>query len=65
MTRDRSVDIAKGLGIILMVMGHAGMPHSSIIFRFHMALFFILSGWCFSDKYLDGIKNVLTFVEKK
>lgn len=47
MTRDRSVDIAKGLGIILMVMGHAGMPHSSIIFRFHMALFFILSGWCF------------------
>lgn len=65
MTRDRSVDIAKGLGIILMVMGHAGMPHSSIIFRFHMALFFILSGWCFSDKYLDGIKNVLTFVWKK
>lgn len=26
MTRDRSVDIAKGLGIILMVMGHAGSP---------------------------------------
>lgn len=65
MTRDRSVDIAKGLGIILMGYGHAGMPHSSIIFRFHMALFFILSGWCFSDKYLDGIKMCLHLCGKK
>lgn len=38
--RDKRIDIAKAIGIILVVLGHAGAPHSSIFFRFHMALFF-------------------------
>lgn len=33
--RDKSIDIAKAIGIILVVLGHAGMPHSSVMFRFH------------------------------
>ena len=65
MQRDIGVDIAKALGIILMVLGHAGMPYSSVIFCFHMALFFVLSGWCFSDKYLENYKTVFLFTWNK
>ena len=40
-------DIAKGIGIILMVVGHTGAPRfiTNWIYAFHMPLFFILSGW--------------------
>lgn len=41
--RDISVDIAKGIGIILVVWAHTRM--SNLIFSFHMPLFFILSGF--------------------
>lgn len=45
-------DIAKGIGIILVVIGHQNIPHSvtNWIFSFHMPLFFILSGFFFSSK---------------
>lgn len=47
--RDRKIDIAKGLGIILVVLGHGWFVHEQgelfrIIFSFHMPLFFLLSG---------------------
>ena len=40
------VDIAKGITIILMIIGHTGIPRSisNWIFSFHMPLFFIMSG---------------------
>lgn len=40
------VDIAKGVAIILMVIGHTGIPKplSNWIYSFHMPLFFVLSG---------------------
>ena len=44
--RENWVDIAKGIGIILVVMGHACcpvLPHG-IIYSFHMPFFFFLSG---------------------
>jgi fucose 4-O-acetylase-like acetyltransferase len=61
-TRDLSLDVAKGLGIILVVVGHAwrgletagmvGDPAlfhlvDSLIYNFHMPLFFLLSGMTF------------------
>ncbi len=52
------VDIAKGIGIFLMVMGHSGIPRfiHDCIYSFHMPFFFILSGYFFlTEKY--------TFVE--
>lgn len=64
-TRDFGIDIVRAFGIILMVLGHSGAPYTSIIFRFHMALFFIISGYCFSDKYLENAKTTLTFILKK
>lgn len=38
------LDVAKGIGIILVVIGHAMFPKHLIIDGFHMTLFFILSG---------------------
>ena len=45
------IDIAKGLGIILVVIGHCidGKTFPGTwISSFHMPLFFILSGMCFN-----------------
>lgn len=45
-TRETWVDIAKGIGIILVIIGHANCPNlpHGIIYSFHMPLFFFLSG---------------------
>ena len=63
-SRDLSLDVAKGLGIILVVIGHAwrglesaGMIGDAalydlidrLIYNFHMPLFFLLSGMTFQD----------------
>lgn len=57
--RDRLdwLDIAKGITIILMMLGHTSIPKpvNSFIFAFHMPLFFIASGWSTSwEKYSFG-----------
>ena len=42
-------DIIKGIGIMLMVLGHTcGQPLYNWIYSFHMPLFFIVSGLFFS-----------------
>ena len=51
------VSIAKALGIILMVMGHAGCSEylHDFIYLFHMPLFFFLSAYFFRDaKVVDS-----------
>lgn len=51
------IDISKGLGMILVVLGHTGIAQFSqvtydLIYSFHMPLFYFLSGLCFnSNKY--------------
>lgn len=51
MNRDYSIDIAKGIGIILVVIGHVAVPYAEelyiFIYMFHMPLFFFLSGLFF------------------
>lgn len=57
------LDIAKGITIILMVIGHTSIPMSlsNFIWSFHMPLFFIASGWMTDwQKYSVG-----NFVIKK
>ena len=46
-TRCNWLDIAKGMTIMLMVIGHSSIPHyfSNFIWAFHMPLFFIAAGW--------------------
>lgn len=47
------VDVAKGLGLISVVLGHLKIPYlATWIYTFHMPLFFFLSGFVFSgEKY--------------
>lgn len=58
MVKDDSITIAKGIGIILMVLGHSGFYDygNAVIHMFHMPLFFIVAGYCFREKYFtDGL----------
>lgn len=52
--RNRTIDVAKGIGILLVVFAHMNYvePWQSIIYGFHIPLFFILAGMTFQkDKY--------------
>lgn len=62
--RDDKITIAKAIGIILMVVVHAGLPQmeANFIIMFHMPLFFIVSGYCFKEKYLS---NNTDFIKRK
>lgn len=66
MRRNESIDIAKGLGILLVVLGHNwivddkdGLPFI-LIFSFHMPLFFLLGG-----VYLNASTNFQQFIRGK
>lgn len=60
--REIVFDIAKGIAIILVVMAHAGFKYTGFIYLFHMAFFFILSGYFFKDKYYESFDSVKTTV---
>lgn len=66
--RIESIDIAKGIGILLVIVGHLVNPkeqaESSIIFAFHMPLFFMLSGVFAASKksFAQSVKGLLKAV---
>ena len=51
------LDIAKGITILLMVLGHTSIPSvlSNFIWAFHMPLFFIASGWATNWQKTDFV----------
>lgn len=57
--RDIEIDIAKGIGILLVIVGHCNvvpyMPYRHFIFTFHMPLFFIFSGFFFRKKEVKSL----------
>ncbi len=58
----KELDILKGVGIFLVVLGHLSLPTemAKIIFNFHMPLFFFASGFVFKSKgNLEFIKDKL------
>jgi len=63
--RDRQISIAKGIGIILMVIGHSGCPGflHQFIYMFHMPLFFICSGYFLTPK--RNLEEFWRFVAKR
>lgn len=52
MNRIEWIDIAKGIAIFLMVMGHTTIPEfgTKFIWSFHMPLFFIVSGYLYNEE---------------
>ncbi|REA64485.1 hypothetical protein DSL64_02750 [Dyadobacter luteus] len=55
------IDFLKGLGIILVVIGHSGIPQKIAwwIWSFHMPLFFVISGYLFKNTELGVLDLVL------
>lgn len=61
--RSGALDICKGIAIILMVIGHTEYPGLlNFVYEFHMPIFFIAAGYCFS---LSALNNEATFVKKR
>lgn len=56
---DHSLSFAKGIGIMLMVLGHTYFStHGyTLIYMFHMPLFFFVSGYCFRKSHLEDFRN--------
>ena len=63
--RNKVIDIIKGYGICLMVCGHSGAPFTNWIYLFHMALFFIASGYLWNECNVVTKKNVVQYVKRK
>lgn len=63
--RIQEIDILKGIAIILVVIGHTRVPGNSFIYLFHMAVFFIASGYFYSEKSSETLQSVLRFTKKK
>ena len=65
MKRDKSIDIARGISMILVIAGHCKYIDSGLkiwLYSFHIPLFFFLSGMVFNyDKY----KSVTDFLKNK
>ena len=60
-SRTEWVDIAKGIGIVCVCLGHLGIESiDRVVFTFHMPLFFILSGM-----FLNGNVPFSEFIKKK
>ena len=59
--RYKSLDIAKAICIILMVVGHSGRPTylHDFVYMFHMPCSFFVSGWLINNKYITNLKIVL------
>lgn len=53
------IDIAKGICIICVILGHHGVEQLSFVYSFHLTVFFILSGYTLKAKPLtnDYLKN--------
>lgn len=57
------LDIAKGIGVLLVVWSHARGPYANYMYQFHMPLFFLISGYLFNSQNTLGqfvIKKIKT-----
>lgn len=63
--KNNYLSTAKGIGIILMVMGHSGVPCNidKFIYQFHMPLFFFCSGYFIN--IIEDRRTLLVFYKKK
>lgn len=61
MNRDKTIDVLKGIGIILVVIGHSGCSQLLIdcFHSFMMPLFFIASGFFLERTIWKARKNIL------
>ena len=63
--RDKAIDVLKAIGIIMMVYGHCGLPGTHFIYLFHMAIFFIVTGFLFDDRNFNSFDSWKRYIIKK
>jgi fucose 4-O-acetylase-like acetyltransferase len=63
--RVEEIDMLKALGIILMVAAHAGAPFGKFVNLFHMAVFFMASGFFYNESSSDTVDSVCMVVKKR
>ena len=63
--RYKVIDVIKGYGICLMVCGHSGAPFTNWIYLFHMALFFIASGYLWNERNAMTKRSIVQYVKRK
>ena len=67
-SRSAEIDIVRGIGIILVVLLHVGIPSwfwTNYFNLFHMAVFIFSAGWCFNGKLLEEKYGCRIFIKKK
>mgnify|MGYP001401425786 FL=1 len=60
--RETQMDVLRGLGIILIVLGHAAFPYTHFLYLFHLIIFFILSGYFFKEEYVKDKESLKKFI---
>ena len=65
--RKEWIDIFRGLGIILMIVGHCGESEflKKCIYGFHMPLFFVLSGYLFNEDKWEKNSDIKNYIRYK
>lgn len=58
MERNETIDIVKGITIILVVAGHCSSPGGTLFYLFHVALFIIVAGYCFNENYTNDVTSM-------
>lgn len=64
-TRNAQMDIIRGIGMTLIVLGHSFFPYTKFLYLFHLAIFFILSGFLFKEDYVKDKESLKKFVINK
>lgn len=54
MKKDSWLSCLKGIGIILVVMGHTALPTTRYIYMFHLALFFFAAGYSYNPQKYEA-----------
>lgn len=63
--RNIQIDIARGIGIVLIVIGHTAFRYKHFIYLFHVAIFFIIAGYLFKEDYSANIESLKKFIFTK
>ena len=63
--RVEEIDILKALAIICIVAGHSGAPFTHFIYLFHVAVFFIASGFFFKNISSEDFRALFRGIRKK
>lgn len=63
--RNATLDVMKGLAIIMVVANHASMPVMSWTSLIELPLFFITAGFCYKPSMINTAKQIRTYVLKR